>query len=101
MTERAPTVGIIGLGFGRAHIAAFQGNGCRVVALCQRDQAGAKAVADRYGVERVFGRRAEMLDTAAPEILVIATTPPLLPAIPVRPPAPAPTTLATHPTATQ
>ena len=75
MTERAPTVGIIGLGFGRAHIAAFQANGCRVVALCQRDQAGAKAVADRYGVERVFGRWEEMLATAAPEIVVIATHP--------------------------
>src|SRR5437867_11091052 len=77
MTERAPTVGIIGLGFGRAHIPAFQANGCRVVALCQRDQAGAKAVADRYGVERVFGRWEEMLATAAPEIVVIATPPPL------------------------
>ncbi len=84
MTERAPTVGIIGLGFGRAHIAAFQGNGCRVVALCQRDQAGAKAVADRYGVERVFGRWEEMLATAAPEIVVIATPPHLHHAIAVR-----------------
>lgn len=26
------TVGIVGLGFGRAHIPAFQANGCRVVA---------------------------------------------------------------------
>src|SRR5438034_10038630 len=84
MTERAPTVGIIGLGFGRAHIAAFQANGCRVVALCQRDQAGAKAVADRYGVERVFGRWEEMLATAAPEIVVIATPPHLHHAIAVR-----------------
>ena len=38
----AHTVGIIGLGFGRAHIPAFQANGCEVVALCQRDQAAAK-----------------------------------------------------------
>ncbi len=59
MTQHAPTVGIIGLGFGRAHIPAFQVNGCRVVALCQRDQPSAKAVADRYGVEpgRTCSRR--------------------------------------------
>src|SRR5437016_9790397 len=72
MTQHAPTVGIIGLGFGRAHIPAFQVNGCRVVALCQRDQPSAKAVADRYGVEHVFGRWEEMLETAKPEIVVIA-----------------------------
>ena len=27
----APTVGIIGLGIGRAHIRGFQANGCQVV----------------------------------------------------------------------
>src|SRR2546422_4585903 len=75
MTQHAPTVGIIGLGFGRAHIPAFQVNGCRVVALCQRDQPSAKAVADRYGVEHVFGRWEDMLETAKPEIVVIATPP--------------------------
>ncbi len=71
----APTVGIIGLGYGRAHISAFQANGCQVVALCQRDQAAAKAVADAYGVPRVFERWEDMLRTARPEIVVIATPP--------------------------
>lgn len=75
MAKRVPTVGIIGLGFGRAHIPAFQANGCRVVALCQRDQAKAKAVADKYGVPRVFERWEAMLAEAAPEIVVIATPP--------------------------
>src|SRR2546422_796638 len=84
MTQHAPTVGIIGLGFGRAHIPAFQVNGCRVVALCQRDQPSAKAVADRYGVEHVFGRWEEMLETAKPEIVVIATPPHLHRAIAIR-----------------
>src|SRR5207244_2098306 len=60
MTQHALTIGVVGLGFGRAHIPAFQANGCRVVAVCQRDVAGAKAVADRYGVPHVFGRRGEM-----------------------------------------
>jgi hypothetical protein len=36
---QGPTVGVIGLGFGRAHISAFQANGCDVVAVCQRDEA--------------------------------------------------------------
>jgi predicted dehydrogenase len=84
MTQHGPTVGIIGLGFGRAHIPAFQIHGCRVVALCQRDQASAKAVADRYGVERVFGRWEEMLETATPEIVVIATPPHVHRAIAIR-----------------
>ena len=75
MTASAPTVGIIGLGYGRAHIPAFQANGCRVVALCQRDQPSAKALADRYGVPSVFGRWEDLLETARPDIAVIATPP--------------------------
>jgi predicted dehydrogenase len=75
MSSHEPTVGIVGLGYGRAHIAAFQANGCRIVAVCQRDQASANAVADRYGVPRVFERWEEMLDKARPEIVVIATPP--------------------------
>ncbi len=44
---KSRTVGVVGLSFGRAHIPAFQASGCRVVAVCQRDQASAKAIADR------------------------------------------------------
>ena len=40
------TVGVIGLGFGRAHIPAFQANGCDVVAVCQRDEAAARKIAE-------------------------------------------------------
>jgi predicted dehydrogenase len=69
------TVGIIGLGYGRAHISGFQANGCQVVALCQRDEASARKVADAYGVPHVFGRWEEMLERARPEIVVIATPP--------------------------
>jgi predicted dehydrogenase len=75
VTPPASTVGIIGLGYGRAHIPAFQAHGCRVVALCQRDRAGAQTIADRYGVPQVFERWEEMLETARPEIVVIATPP--------------------------
>jgi predicted dehydrogenase len=69
------TVGIIGLGFGRAHIPAFQAHGCEVVAVCQRDQAAARAVAKRYGVPRVFERWEQMLEQARPDMVVIATPP--------------------------
>jgi predicted dehydrogenase len=75
MTPSAPAVGIVGLGFGRAHIPAFQANGCRVVALCQRDQVTAKALADRYAVPRVFDSWEEMLTASRPDIVVIATPP--------------------------
>ena len=71
----APTVAIIGLGFGRAHIPAFQAHGCRVVALCQRDQAAARKIADTYGVPEVFARWEETLDRARPDVVVIATPP--------------------------
>src|SRR5881296_1433561 len=84
MTQHALTIGVVGLGFGRAHIPAFQANGCRVVAVCQRDVAGAKVVADRYGVPHVFERWEEMLERAKPELVVIATPPHLHRAIAVR-----------------
>jgi predicted dehydrogenase len=71
----APTVAIVGLGFGRAHIPAFQAQGCRVVAVCQRDQATAEKIAATYGVPQVFARWQEMLERARPEIVVIATPP--------------------------
>jgi predicted dehydrogenase len=46
-----------------------------VVALCQRDEAGARALADRYGVPAVFGRWEDLLEKARPDIAVIATPP--------------------------
>ena len=70
-----PTVGIIGLGFGRAHIPAFQANGCEVVAVCQRDESAARKIADAHGVKHVFTRWEELLDRARPDIVVIATPP--------------------------
>ena len=71
----APTVGIIGLGFGRAHVAGFQAAGCQVVAVCQRDTTAAKSLADKYGVPGVFGQWEELLAKARPDIVVIATPP--------------------------
>jgi len=75
VTPSAPTVGVIGLGYGRAHVPAFQASGCRVVAVCQRDRASAEGIAVRYGVPEVFERWEDMLERAHPEIVVIATPP--------------------------
>ncbi|MBI2215985.1 MAG: Gfo/Idh/MocA family oxidoreductase [Candidatus Rokubacteria bacterium] len=75
MTARPLTVGVVGLGFGRAHIVAFQANGCQVVAVCQRNREAAKAVADRYGVPAVYERWEDMLERATPDIVSIATPP--------------------------
>jgi predicted dehydrogenase len=81
MAKREFTVGVIGLGFGRSHIPAFQANGCRVVAVCQRNRAQAQAIADKYGVEGVYERWEDLLEKARPEIVVIATPPHLHKAI--------------------
>ena len=69
------TVGVIGLGFGRAHIPAFQANGCDVVAVCQRDEAAARKIADAHGVKSVYARWEDLLERGRPDIVVIATPP--------------------------
>ena len=76
-----PSVGIIGLGYGRAHIPGFQAHGCRVVAVCQRDEGAARKIAGTYGVPGVFTRWEELIERARPEIVVIATPPHLHKAI--------------------
>jgi predicted dehydrogenase len=81
MAKRELTVGVIGLGFGRSHIPAFQANGCTVVAVCQRNRAQAQVIADKYGVPAVYERWDELLDKARPDIVVVATPPHLHKAI--------------------
>jgi predicted dehydrogenase len=81
MARREYTVGVIGLGFGRSHIAAFQAHGCRVVAVCQRNRTQAEAIARTYGVPDVYEHWEDVLEKAKPEIVVIATPPHLHKAI--------------------
>ena len=71
----APTVGIIGLGIGRAHIRGFQANGCKVVAVCQRDEQAARAVADRYGIPGAFSKWQDLIAQAKPQIVAVASPP--------------------------
>ena len=75
MARKTYRVGIVGLGFGRAHIPAFQANRCEVVAVCQRNQETARAVAERYHVPGVFERWEQMLEETKPDIVVIASPP--------------------------
>ena len=71
----APSVAVVGLGFGRAHVPAFQAAGARVVAVCQRDEAAARKVAAAYGVPQVYPLWEQMLASERPAIVVIATPP--------------------------
>jgi predicted dehydrogenase len=64
--SEAPTVGIIGLGIGRAHIRGFQANGCKIVAVCRRDETGGRKIAERYGIPGVFTRWQELIEKARP-----------------------------------
>lgn len=77
MTTQAPTAGIVGLGYGRAHLAGFQAAGCKVVALCQRNEDAARELAAKHGVPEVFGRWEDMIARAKPAIVAIATPPAL------------------------
>ncbi len=73
MSDPRPTVGIIGLGYGRAHVPGFQARGCDVVAVSQRDEAAARKVAAQYGVPEVYARWEDLIERARPQIVVIAT----------------------------
>lgn len=84
MSQREFTVGVIGLGYGRAHIPGFQASGCRVVGVCQRDEAAARAIAQRYQVPGVFTRWEDLLAQTRPDVVVIATPPHLHHPIAVR-----------------
>src|SRR5256714_2322581 len=81
MAKHEYTVGVIGLGFGRSHIPAFQAHGCRVVAVCQRNRAQAQTIAGKYGVSDVYEHWEDLLEKSRPEIVVIATPPHLHKAI--------------------
>ena len=71
------TVGIVGLGYGRAHLVGFRAAGCEIVALCQRNAESARAVAAKYGVPAAYSSWEEMIERAKPDIVTIATPPAL------------------------
>ncbi len=73
----APTAGIVGLGYGRAHLAGLRAAGCEVVALCQRNEVAARELAAKHGVPAAYARWEDMIAKARPDIVAIATPPAL------------------------
>src|SRR3990172_1545815 len=76
--------GIIGLGYGRAHIPGCQAAGVEVTAVCQRQLEQGTAVAQRYGVPKVFADWKELVQLPELDIVVVATPPHLHRAIACR-----------------
>ena len=69
---------LIGCGFFAAnHMHAWAGlEGACIAAVCDRDPARARAMAERFGVERVFEDAADMLDAVPIDFVDVATTAP-------------------------
>jgi predicted dehydrogenase len=69
-------------GVGAGYFAQFHLAGWKAipevayVALCDRDEAKARAYADRFGIPAVFADAAQMLDAVVPDLLDIVTPPP-------------------------
>lgn len=68
------TVGVLGLGQGQSHLQAFQAiEGSRVLAVCDKDEALAQAVAHKFNVPKHYTDFAQLLEDKTLDILVIAT----------------------------
>lgn len=48
--------------------------GVRLVGICSRSQNGAASLAEKYGIEQTFNGPVEMIETAAPDAVVIAVS---------------------------
>jgi predicted dehydrogenase len=67
-------VGVVGGGFGRNHILAFQATeGVEVAAFCQRTRAAAEKVAGEFKIPRVFTDYGEMLERGGLDAVSLAT----------------------------
>src|SRR5687768_7333781 len=61
--QKTIKVGVVGGGFGRTHIMAYQATpGVEVTAFCQRTKASAEKIARDFGIPRVFTDYREMLE---------------------------------------
>lgn len=71
------TAAVVGLGnIGGEHVRALARTpGARLVGVCDRSLATARALADRWGVDAAYSDLQEMLDTARPQVVHIATPP--------------------------
>ena len=72
--ERTIKVGVVGGGFGRTHILAYQATpGVEVTAFCQRTQASAERVAREFGIPHVFTDYREMFSHADLDAVSLTT----------------------------
>ena len=75
-----PKLRVAGVGagyFSQFHLAGWKAiPEVEHVALCDRDEARARSLAERFGIPRVFTDAATMLDAVAPDLFDIVTPPP-------------------------
>jgi predicted dehydrogenase len=72
--EKTVKVGVVGGGFGRTHILAYQATpGVEVTAFCQRTKASAERVAREFGIPQVFTDYREMLSHADLDAVSLTT----------------------------
>ena len=72
--ERTIKVGVVGGGFGRTHILAYQATpGVEVTAFCQRTRASAERVAREFGIPHVFTDYREMFSHADLDAVSLTT----------------------------
>jgi predicted dehydrogenase len=72
--HRSLRVGVVGLGQGRSHLAAFNAlEGSRVVAVADLNEALRTRVAAEFGIETTYASIDALLDDATIDLVVIAT----------------------------
>ena len=67
--------GVIGTSYGRVHIIGLQAAGLDVVAVCQRNQDEARAVANQYGIPRIYADWEVLVASPDLDLVTIAAPP--------------------------
>ncbi|HEY1267410.1 MAG TPA: Gfo/Idh/MocA family oxidoreductase [Candidatus Binatia bacterium] len=68
-------VGVIGGGYGRNHILAYQASGCEVAAFCQRSEAKAAKLAHEFAIPNIYADYRDLLALSGLDAVSIATPP--------------------------
>jgi predicted dehydrogenase len=72
--EKIIKVGVVGGGFGRTHIMAYQATpGVEVSAFCQRTKASAERIGQEFGIPHVFTDYGEMLSQSSLDAISLTT----------------------------
>ncbi len=68
-------VGVIGGGYGRNHILAYQASGFEVAGFCQRSEAAARKIAGEFSISNVYADYRDLLALQGLDAVSIATPP--------------------------